>query len=108
MQGKVLTFQDNYNKLLNERTNIVKDAEASKHLVSKLDELNDNLWVLIEVKKNEAVAEREKVLSSSALNNEIQNIVEVTKHLFENELTLLVEIIFFIYNISNALNGGKE
>ena len=54
----MLTFQENYNKLLNERTSIVKDVEASRHLVSKLDELNDNLWSLIEAKKNEAVTER--------------------------------------------------
>lgn len=49
----------------------MKDVEASRHLISKLDELNDNLWSLIENKKNEAVAEREKVLRSNLLNVEI-------------------------------------
>jgi hypothetical protein len=32
--------------------NIVKDVEASKHLISKLDELYDGLWVSLEGKKN--------------------------------------------------------
>ena len=45
--GKILTFQENYNKLLSEKTNIVKDVEASRHLISKLDEVNDSIWVSI-------------------------------------------------------------
>jgi hypothetical protein len=38
----------------------------------------------------------------------IEKIIEVTKTMFQNELNLLVEIIFFIYNYSNALNGKDE
>jgi hypothetical protein len=35
--GKILSFQENYNKLLIEKNNIVKDSDAVKHLVSKLN-----------------------------------------------------------------------
>jgi 1-aminocyclopropane-1-carboxylate deaminase/D-cysteine desulfhydrase-like pyridoxal-dependent ACC family enzyme len=66
-----LNFQENYNKLQSEKANIVKDAEASKHLISKLDELYDGLWVSLESKKNEAVSERQKLLNSNMLNLEI-------------------------------------
>ena len=53
--GKVLGFQENYNKLLGEQASIVRDPEASKHLIERLDELYDSLWFSIENKKNEAV-----------------------------------------------------
>lgn len=39
---------------------MVKDVEASKHLVQRLDELYDSLWVAIGAKKNEAIEERAK------------------------------------------------
>lgn len=34
--GKILGFQENYNKLLSEQGNVVKDIEASKHLIQRL------------------------------------------------------------------------
>lgn len=50
--NRILTFQDNFNKLLEEKSNIINDKSAIAHLVFKLDELYDSLWVNIEVKKN--------------------------------------------------------
>lgn len=60
--GKILNFQENYNKLLAEQSNIVKDAEASKHLIQRLSELYDSLWTAIGQKKNESVEERAKFI----------------------------------------------
>ena len=56
---------------MSEKTNIVKDVEASNHLISKLDELNDSLWVSLESKKNEAVSYRAKILGSNILEKDI-------------------------------------
>ena len=67
IQGKILNFQENYNKLLSEKTSIVRDAEAVKHLVGKLDQLYDGLWNSLEDKKNEAISERKKMLNSGYL-----------------------------------------
>ena len=53
--GKILSFQENYNKLVIEQENIVKDIDASKHLIKKLDEVYDSLWESLCGKKNEAV-----------------------------------------------------
>jgi hypothetical protein len=42
------------------------------------------------------------------LNTEIEKVVEASRILLENELNLLVEVIFFIYNVNNALKGSSE
>ena len=50
--GKILAFQENYNKLLNEQENIVRDIDASKHLIKKLDEVYNSFWDSLCAKKN--------------------------------------------------------
>jgi hypothetical protein len=77
-------------------------------LISKLDELYNNLWVSLEGKKNEAVAERQKILQSNLLNSEVEKMVEVSRILLQNELNLLMEIIFFIYRIKNVSEGVND
>ncbi len=42
------------------------------------------------------------------LNNEIEKVIEVSRNLMQNELTLLIEVIFFIYDLNNALQGSQE
>jgi hypothetical protein len=77
-------------------------------LISKLDELYNNLWVSLEGKKNEAVAERQKILQSNLLNSEVEKMVEVSRIILQNELNLLMEIIFFIYRIKNVSEGVND
>ncbi len=77
-------------------------------MISKLDELYNNLWVSLEGKKNEAVAERQKILQSNLLNSEVEKMVEVSRILLQNELNLLMEIIFFIYRIKNVSEGVND
>jgi hypothetical protein len=35
-------------------------------------------------------------------------VIEVARNLMQNELTLLIEAIFFIYDLNNALQGSQE
>lgn len=77
-------------------------------MISKLDELYNNLWVSLEGKKNEAVAERQKILQSNLLNSEVEKMVEVSRIILQNELNLLMEIIFFIYRIKNVSEGVND
>jgi hypothetical protein len=60
---------------LSEQSNIVKDVEASKHLIQRLSELYNSLWGSIESKKNESVEEREKFKKSKWLNSQAEKIV---------------------------------
>lgn len=103
--GKILGFQENYNKLLSERGNVVKDAEASRHLIQRLNELYDSLWDAIGAKKNEAVEERSRFKESNWLNSQAQKVVESLKTLLQIELNYLCETIFIILLLSCKLQG---
>jgi hypothetical protein len=41
------------------------------------------------------------------LNYEIEKVIEISRKLMQNELTLLIEVIFFIYDLNNALQGSS-
>lgn len=78
----------------------MRDIDASRHLIKKLDELYDSFWDSLCAKKNEAVEERHKFLSSDWLNIEGEKLISIAQKLLQNELNLLCETIFFILTLS--------
>lgn len=106
--GKILGFQENYNKLLSEQGNVVKDIEASKHLIQRLKQLYDSLWQAIGSKKNEAVDQRLKFKESNWLNTQSQKIVQTLKTLLQIELNYLCEVIFIILLFSCKIQGKSS
>jgi hypothetical protein len=106
--NRILTFQDNYNKLLEEKSNIINDRTAINHLVAKLDELYDTLWVSIEGKKNQAIDKRKFLIASPWINSEVEKVVEVGKNILQTELDYLVDMLAFIIVVQLQSEGRNS
>ncbi len=106
--NRILTFQDNYNKLLEEKSNIINDRTAINHLVAKLDELYDSLWVSIEGKKNQAIDKRKFLIASPWINSEVEKVVEVGKNILQKELDYLVDMLAFIIVVQLQSEGRNS
>jgi hypothetical protein len=52
MQRRIKTYQDTYNKLLEEKEGLLQIQQAKMHLFEKLDKLYDGLWESICTKKD--------------------------------------------------------
>ena len=102
-----MNFQENYNKLLTEKTSIVKDAEAVRHLVAKLDQLYDGLWTSLDEKKNEAINERRLLLSCGDLDQCEKSAAEVGRQLLQTELNLWTGLVFGVWCVVSAAEGGQ-
>ena len=81
---------------MEEKSNIINDRTAINHLVNKLDELYDSLWVSIEGKKNQAIEKRKMLISSPWINEELEKVVEIGKFVLQAELDYLVDMLAFI------------
>ena len=64
MQILLLDYQMKYNKFLDDYPDLKDDPAVKEEHHQEVDDLNDKIYEIIETRKNEAVDERKKIMTS--------------------------------------------
>ena len=82
----LLDYQMKYNKFLDDYPDIKDDPQVKEEHHQEVDDLNDKIYEIIENRKNEAVDERKKIMTSGWIENEMEKFFMALERLFQNEI----------------------
>lgn len=102
MQRKIKTYQDTYNKLIEEKEGLLQIQQAKAHLLDKLDKLYDGLWETICAKKDEGVHSRQSLIASGWMEGESAAVLDAIERLMQTEINKSTEIIEFAICVAAA------
>ena len=75
-----------YNKFLDDYPDLKDDPQVKEEHHQEVDDLNDKIYEIIETRKNEAVEERKKIMTSGWIENEMEKFYMALERLFQNEI----------------------
>jgi hypothetical protein len=75
-----------YNKFLDDYPDLKDDPQVKEEHHQEVDDLNDKIYEIIESRKNEAVEERKKIMTSGWIENEMEKFYMALERLFQNEI----------------------
>ena len=75
-----------YNKFLDDYPDLKDDPQVKEEHHQEVDDLNDKIYEIIEARKNEAVEERKKIMTSGWIENEMEKFYMALERLFQNEI----------------------
>jgi hypothetical protein len=82
-QTKINDFIDSFNRFSSEFPELREDEQTKEELTVRVQNLNNDLWDIIELRKDEALAERERLMASGFVANEIQQLTNVVLGLYQ-------------------------
>ena len=82
----LLDYQMKYNKFLDDYPDLKDDPQVKEEHHQEVDDLNDKIYEIIEARKNEAVEERKKIMTSGWIENEMEKFYMALERLFQNEI----------------------
>ena len=82
----LLDYQMKYNKFLDDYPDLKDDPQVKEEHHQEVDDLNDKIYEIIESRKNEAVEERKKIMTSGWIENEMEKFYMALERLFQNEI----------------------
>ena len=82
----LLDYQMKYNKFLDDYPDLKDDPQVTEEHHQEVDDLNDKIYEIIETRKNEAVEERKKIMTSGWIENEMEKFYMALERLFQNEI----------------------
>ena len=82
----LLDYQMKYNKFLDDYPDLKDDPQVKEEHHQEVDDLNDKIYEIIETRKNEAVEERKKIMTSGWIENEMEKFYMALERLFQNEI----------------------
>ena len=82
----LLDFQYNYNKFLDDFPDLIDDPAVKCEHHQSVDDLSDKIWEIIEQRKNEAIDERKRIMTSNWIENEMEKLYIHLERLFQAEI----------------------
>ena len=82
----LLDYQMKYNKFLDDYPDLKDEPQVKEEHHQEVDDLNDKIYEIIETRKNEAIDERKKIMTSGWIENEMEKFYMALERLFQNEI----------------------
>ena len=95
-------FCDHYNSFFNEYPKYFNSSSAINDFSHRIDELNDALWILIDIKENVSIRELQEIKNSNFIEFELKKFYKNIKDLF------LLETEKFLFMINSIINLYKR
>ena len=106
---KVLSlFTQKYNSFFSVNPKFFCTPKAIKDFTQDIDELNDTLWGLINVKQKECVKELSTIKNSGFIENELVKLYKNIKNLFLIETEKFLEMVDSIINLYNIKKDSEQ
>ena len=75
-QGKINAFKESFNKFSEEFPELREDEQTKEELIIRADNLSNELWVVIEQRKDEALNEYNKLQTNGWIQNEMRRLLK--------------------------------
>lgn len=85
-QLHLLDYQIQYNKFLDDYPDLKDDPRVKEEHHQRVDDLSDKIFEIIEIRKAEAVEQRNKVMSSNWIENEMEKFYHNLERLYQIEI----------------------
>ena len=95
-------YCNKYNKFLNDYPNAFNSSETIQEFSNNIDELNDSLWFLINIKETVSKKELQEIKNSSFIEFELKKFYKNIKEIF------LLETEKFLVMINSIINLYKK
>ena len=100
-------FINKYNKFIEEYPELKQDAEVKEEFNQDLADLGDRVWEIIDIRKNEAIKERLKIMSAGWIEKEMNKFYNNVEKLFivemEKIFTSIKIIRQFYFNMDSRV-----
>jgi len=103
----LLDYQYTYNKFLDDFPDLIDDPAVKCEHHQNVDDLSDKIWEIIEQRKNEAIDERKRIMTSNWIENEMEKLYIHLERLFQAEIDKFTGIYLF-FNLYNNLIGSLQ
>lgn len=104
-QLTVLEFQKNYNKFVEENADMIEDADTKEELHQRVEDLYQQLWEMIENKKDELIEERKAIMGSGYIEDEMELLTANIQKMIQAELDRYFGCIQIIQDYYCSLEG---
>ena len=88
----IFSFIDSYKRFAADNPEAIKTAYCKQQLTLKIDQIHDKMWSEIEACKKRAMAERDKLITKSLINSDVQFICKSVLNLVGAELNRLFHL----------------
>jgi adenylate kinase family enzyme len=102
---EVLKFQNKYNQFYEEYPELISDLEIREQFHQDIDDLTERIWDQIELRKTEAIDERNKIMSTGWLENEMTKFFNYFERLLITEIEKLITTLNLILEYFLSMDG---
>lgn len=102
---EVHKYQNKYNKFADEYPELKDDPQVKEEFHQDVVDLSDRIWEIIEVRKNEAIEERKKIMQSGWIENEMEKCYSFIERLIITEVEKFVNGINIIRDFYNIMDS---
>lgn len=96
-------FIDSYNKFSEEFPNLRSDPLTQEELKKRVTRLGNDMWTLVEQKKDQALAQHTKLNSDGWVVSEIKKLMKNTTRLIQLELSRVFTLQSLVTGVVNQL-----
>ena len=89
-QALLLEFQMKYNKFIDDYPDLIDDNQVKEEHHQSVDDLNDKIFDIVEMRKIESVDERKKIMTAGWIENEMEKFYLNLEKLYQNEADKLL------------------
>ena len=94
-----------YNKFLDDYPDLKDDPQVKEEHHQEVDDLNDKIYEIIETRKNEAVEERKKIMTSGWIENEMEKFYMALERLLQNEIDKFIGSLLIMRDYYHNLDN---
>ncbi len=101
----ILDFQKEYNKFVEEQPDMIEENDTKEELHQRVEDLYQQLWEMIEKKKDDLIEERKGIMNSGYIEDEMELFVTNIQRLIQTELDRYFGCIQVTQDYYNTLEG---
>ena len=101
----LLDYQMKYNKFIDDYPDLKDEPQVKEEHHQEVDDLNDKIYEIIETRKNEAIDERKKIMTSGWIENEMEKFYMSLSKLFQNEIDKFIGSLQIIRDYYHNLDN---
>ncbi|CDW87464.1 mitogen-activated protein kinase organizer [Stylonychia lemnae] len=83
---KVHEFIESFNKFSDEFPDLREDEQTKEELLKRVDTLNNDLWAIVEQRKDDAIAEHAKLIDNGWIDIELKKLIKNATTVVQNEV----------------------
>lgn len=107
-QGKINFFKESFNKFSEEFPDLREDEQTKEELILRANNLSNELWAIIEKRKDESLEEYQRLQANGWIQGEMKKLLMFGSKLIQLEVDKFVTIFKLLASKSPSLSFNIE